>query len=59
MTEVDSPRPWRIRMIKFVKYMRSRGHRYLWIHEGQKATPIGYIKQWPKPHVNDNQQKKR
>ena len=53
----DQPRPWRIRMIEFVKYMRSRGHNFLWIHEGQKVTPIGYINRWPKPHLNNNQRK--
>lgn len=49
----DQPRPWRARMLAFVAFMRSKGHRYIWICHGQVARPVGLP--LLKYYVNDNQ----
>jgi hypothetical protein len=48
----DQSRPWRIRMLEFVAFMRSRGHHYTWMHDSQVARPIGVFAL--KFHDNDN-----
>ena len=49
-------RPWRIRMLDFVAYMRRRGHHYTWMHRGQIVIPVGMV--LLKFHDNDNRVKR-
>lgn len=53
----NPPRPWRSRMLAFVTYMRSKGHRHTWIHYGQVVQPIGLP--LLKFHNNDNDRHER
>jgi hypothetical protein len=48
-----SERPWRVRMLDFLGYMRTRGHRYTWLIFGQVVRPIGPSVYKKRP-MNDN-----